>query len=182
VELPVGTYALSPANTLLRLHTAREGMAAKVGHDLTLGFDRWSGSIVKDTEARESARIEATIETGSLTIVEASGGVAPLTPDDRNDILKTARRILFADRQPTASFRSTSVTPDGDHGTVEGVLTLAGGTVTVTLDVTATDTGWHAETTVRQTDLGITPYKAFFGALRLADQVRIEVDANAPVS
>jgi hypothetical protein len=36
--------------------------------------------------------------------------------------------------------------------------------------------------TVQQTRWGIKPYSAFFGALRLADEVEIEFDLRLPVN
>jgi hypothetical protein len=35
---------------------------------------------------------------------------------------------------------------------------------------------------VKQTDFGIKPYTALFGALKVADDVRVEIDAALPQS
>ena len=37
---------------------------------------------------------------------------------------------------------------------------------------------YRGTATVRQTDYGITPYTGFFGALKLKDEVTVEVEAD----
>jgi polyisoprenoid-binding protein YceI len=39
---------------------------------------------------------------------------------------------------------------------------------------------YHATATLRQTDFGIKPYTAFFGALKVSDAVRLEIDVDVP--
>ena len=45
-----GTHSLGPANGTVLVHTKREGMAARMGHDLTLEATRWEGTAVVDGE------------------------------------------------------------------------------------------------------------------------------------
>jgi polyisoprenoid-binding protein YceI len=67
--------------------------------------------------------------------------------------------------------------------TIEGTLSIRGKDNPFTLQVSETEPGHYRATgTLRQTDYGIKPYTAFFGALKLTDQVEIEVDAEVPQS
>jgi len=173
--LQPGTYTIGPSNSTLHLRTSREGLAAKVGHDLLIGFDDWSGSITVDGDAANAA-VEVEIEMASLRVLEGTGGVAALTPDDSRDIVGTATKLLDVAKHPTATFRSTRVSPVGTGATIDGDLTLRGATEPVTLEVTQThDSAWQASATVIQSVFGIKPYRAFFGALKLADAVAVEV-------
>jgi len=173
------SYAIGPDNCRLLLRTGRQGVAARAGHDLTITFGTWEGQVdVPQDVARASVRV--TVRLDSIEILEGTGGVAPLLSRDKREITKTALRLLDAGTHPQASFESTSVHADADgtSGTLDGNLTIRGKTAPVSLTVTSTGTGWHAEGTVLQSSVGIEPYRAFFGALRLADEVRVEVDVQ----
>jgi polyisoprenoid-binding protein YceI len=171
-----GAYQIGPDTGALQVRTAREGVAARVGHDLLIAFSRWSGTVTVDGDDPATARVEIDIEMDSFEIVEGTRGVVPLTDSDRKDITATARRLLSVDGYPHARFASTRITSSGGHDTLEGTLTLRGVSVQVLLDVAETGpSAWRATTTVLQTAFGIKPYRAFFGALRLADPVAVEV-------
>jgi polyisoprenoid-binding protein YceI len=178
-----GAYQIGPGTGALHVRTAREGVAARVGHDLLIAFTRWSGTVTADGDDPATAHVEIDIEMDSFEIVEGTGGVVPLTGSDRKDITATARRLLGVDEYPHATFASTRITPRGGpatlDGTLEGALTVRGVSVPVRLDVAETGpTSWRATTTVLQTAFAIKPYRAFFGALRLADPVAVEVTVD----
>lgn len=177
MEAPAGEYAIGPANGRIALHTTREGMAAKVGHDLLIGFREWSGTVSIPAADLANAQVHVEIDLRSLHVLAGTGGVAPLSSADRTDIEKIASKLLDARRQPMARFRSSRASVTAEHtGSLVGSLSLRGREVPVTLAVTALDDGtWQAEARVLQTSFGIPPYKALFGALRLADPISIEV-------
>jgi polyisoprenoid-binding protein YceI len=172
-----GRFAIGPDTGRLVLRTGRQGVASRAGHDLTITFGTWSGELDVPAD-RSRATVQARVRLASIEIVQGTGGVAPLTGIDKRQITKTALRLLDADAHPEATFESTSVAADGDTGTLHGNLTVRGVAVPVSLAVSSTSDGWHAETTVLQSSFGIEPYRAFFGALRLADEVHIEVDTH----
>jgi polyisoprenoid-binding protein YceI len=65
---------------------------------------------------------------------------------------------------------------------VQGELTLASATRPVAFDVTVgVDGSLSAVLRIKQTDWGIKPYSALFGALKVADEVEIDVFAAASV-
>ena len=125
------------------------------------------------------AHVDVEVELDSLEILEGTGGAMALTASDREDITKTARRLLDVEGQPRAGFSSTAVTPSGTGGTITGTLTLHGTTGEITVQVEETGpSAWTGTTTVLQSAYCITPYKAFFGALKLADPVSVEVTVD----
>jgi polyisoprenoid-binding protein YceI len=180
MALGQGTHQLGPSNGSLYLCTAREGMAAKVGHDLLLQITRWSGTVtVPDPGDLSTASLSLRIETDSLAVIGGTGGVSPLDDSDKADILKNALKTLDVVHHPVAEFHSTAIRPAADGGEIEGTLKLAGASGTVTLAVSATgDASWKATGTVVQSQYGIKPYKAFLGALRLADPVTVEAEVS----
>ena len=174
-----GHYRFGPGSGRLLIRTTRAGLAAIAGHDLTLEVTRWTA--VADVPAGDAggpaaATITAEADLGSLEVREGYGGAKPLTQADRADIEKTARRILTRGGDATATFRSSSVVPAaGGGGVIEGTFTLHGKTQPVRFQVTAPSPGQYGGTgTVLQSAFGIKPYSAFFGALKLADEVGVE--------
>jgi polyisoprenoid-binding protein YceI len=161
------------------IKTGRVGMAARVGHDLTLEVTQWSAEVTvpdEDGGGLAAATVRAELELGSLTVREGTGGAKPLTDRDRREIEKTARQTLGA---ATASFTSARVIPAPGGGAIEGSLTLNGKSQPARLQVLAPAPGkYRGSVTVRQTDFGITPYSGFFGALKLRDEVTVEFEVD----
>lgn len=176
--LPGGTFEIGPTTGRLLVHIRRDGVAARVGHDLTITFETWSGQLTLRGDDLAAAALTATFETGSITILEGTGGALPLTRIDRSEIRRTARRLLDVDGYPTATLISTSINHAGDGATIDGTLTIRGVSAPVTIAVSAEDSGWRGTASIRQTSFGIKPYRAFLGALRLTDEVGIDVEVN----
>lgn len=171
-----GQHRIGPEHGRLVVRTFREGVAAGVGHDLVLEITSWSAVITVD-EADTS--VEATIDLGTLVVRSGSGGAKALSDRDRREIGYNARKLLDTDHNPTARFVSTKVTRTEGGGTIEGTLTIRGKDNPATLQVSETEPGHYAATAkVRQTDYGIKPYTAFFGALKIKDEVEIGVEVD----
>lgn len=176
MAVPIGNVDIGPSTGRLLVRTGREGVASRVGHDLTITFEAWSGELNVPSEDVTAATVRAEFAIGSIKILEGTGGALPLTALDRREITKTALRLLEADKHPTAKFISTSFARAGDGGTIDGILTVRGESAPVTIAVSPDGAGWRGSTSIRQTSFGIKPYRAFLGALRLADEVQIEVE------
>jgi polyisoprenoid-binding protein YceI len=172
--MALGTHTLGPRSGSLLLRTGRAGLGRKAGHDLTIEATGWSADVT--VAAPESSSVAVTVEVGALEVREGTGGALPLGDSDRADIKKNLRKILQADRHPTITFRSTRVRGTPEEFTVEGDLTIAGTTRTAVVRGVSADGRIRGGTTVVQTDFGIKPYSAFFGALKLADEVEIAFD------
>ena len=178
-----GTYELGPGDGRVLVKTGRAGLAAKVGHDLTMEITRWSARVTvppggdDDGGGVAAATVTADLDLGSLAVRAGTGGAKPLTDRDRRDILSTASKILGT--TATASFASTRVIPSPGGGAIEGTLTLHGTSRPLRLQVVSPAGGRYRGTAhVRQTDFGITPYSGFLGALKLRDEVTVELEVE----
>ena len=171
-----GSFRLGPDSGRVVIKTGRAGLAARVGHDLTIEVTRWSATVTVPSDGVAAAEVAAELDLGSLAVLEGTGGAKPLSDKDRRDILNTAGKILG---RGTAHFTSTRIIPAASGGAIEGTLTLNGTTRPARLQLVSRGPGQYRGTaTVRQTDHGITPYTGFFGALKLKDEVTVEVEAD----
>jgi hypothetical protein len=103
----------------------------------------------------------------------------PLEDDDKANIEETIDSEILMGME--IAFRSTAVgvTPDGNTLDVQGELTLVGVTHPIRFDVAVGPGGeLTAKAVVKQSDWGMKPYSALFGALKVSDEVEIEVDAS----
>jgi polyisoprenoid-binding protein YceI len=179
-----GNFRLGPENGRVVLKTSRAGLAAMAGHDLTIEVTRWSAQVkVPDEEAGgvSAATVSAEFDLGSLEVRQGTGGAKPLTDRDRADIKKTMGGILGTG---TASFTSSRIVRSGaSGGAVEGTFTVHGRSEPVRLQVTEPEPGrYRGSGTVVQTALGIKPYVGFFGALKLKDEVGVEIELHLPAA
>jgi polyisoprenoid-binding protein YceI len=176
VALAAGVHPLGPDNASLRVKTYREGLAAKVGHDLVIEVTRWEATV----DLAES-KVELSADARSLEVREGVRGVKPLTDKDRNEIRKNIDDQVLQ-RQPIA-FRSRDVRLANGDGplVVEGELTIAGSTrpVTAQMDVSA-DGRVSGTIPLTQSNWGIKPYRGLMGALKVRDELDIVIDARLP--
>jgi polyisoprenoid-binding protein YceI len=176
VVIKTGRLRFGPDNGCMLLHTGRRGVGSAAGHDLTIEVTDWSVEIEVPETGPADATATARVEMGSLAVREGRGGASPLTDKDRADIENNARRTLDSDRHPTATFESTRVVTRDDAITVSGRLTLRGITAPVDVEVreVAPDR-FRATTVLTQSAYGIKPYAAFLGALKVRDDVEVEI-------
>ena len=171
-----GSFRLGPDSGRVVIKTGRVGLAARAGHDLTFEVTRWSATVTVPGDGVAAAEVAAELDLGSLAVLEGTGGAKPLSDKDRRDILNTVGKILG---RGTARFTSSRIIPAASGGAIEGTLTLNGATRPARLQLVSRGPGQYRGTaTVRQTDHGITPYTGFFGALKLKDEVTVEVEAD----
>lgn len=177
VEGPApGHHTLGPDRGRLLLRTYRVGLASKVGHDLVLEFTRWSATVEVPAGDPSATRVEATVDLGSLRVIEGTGGVKPLTDGDRREIAGTAAKVLGTG---SATFTTERAEPRDAGGTVAGPLTLNGVTAPLELTVTQEGSGrYRARGSVTQTRYRIKPYSAFLGALKLRDEVELDIEVR----
>jgi polyisoprenoid-binding protein YceI len=181
VTVSDGTYGFGlPAGRLL-VKTSRAGLGRKAGHDLTIEATRWSGIAVVVTSDPGKSSVSVTVETGSLTVREGTGGLKPLTDADKAEIKRTleGEALLHTAQHPTITFHSTLITGSLESFQITGELTIKGRTHPVTVHGGGNGDGMVCGwATVTQSTWGIKPYSAFLGALKLADEVRIEYEVT----
>jgi polyisoprenoid-binding protein YceI len=163
-----------PDNASLRIRTGRTGGAAKAGHDLLIEVEAWSATL--DPEAQPELTLTA--DSRSLRVLEGTGGLKSLTDSDKADIKKTIDKEVL--KGCAIEFRSSEVTKGADGSLrVRGELSLGGKHAPVEFDVMTGDDGrMTGSATVTQSAHGLKPYSTLFGALKVADEVDIEIDAR----
>jgi superoxide dismutase, Fe-Mn family len=178
VPIQPGAYKLGPGNGILSVRTGRTGAAAKAGHDLLLHVTAWQAVLeVGEEPAQTSIVLDA--DARSLRVREGTGGMQPLGDDDKASILEAIDDDVL--KRKGIEFRSTAVqiTADGSRITVQGELALVGNAAPIAFDLTVGEDGkLGGSAVVKQTDWGIEPYSALFGALKVADEVEVAIDAS----
>ncbi|MBW3651931.1 MAG: YceI family protein, partial [Actinobacteria bacterium] len=97
--IPSGTYDFGPSDATLHLHTKREGMAKKVGHDLILEVGKWQASATIDADDITRSTIQGTADATSIRVVSGTGGAKPLSDGDRKDIEKNINEKVLKTSQ-----------------------------------------------------------------------------------
>jgi len=98
-------------------------------------------------------------------------------------------RFLDVANHPLITFKSTSVTPEGDGYKVAGDLTIRGVTKQVTLHVEVggfgadpyggTRAGFSATTEINRNDFGVSFNSPIPGGVMVSEKVQIDIDAEA---
>ena len=143
------------------------------------------------------SKVRGTFETFDVTLVTAPDGTHSVeatidvasvnTNQAQRDAHLRTSDFFLVDEHPTATFRSTDGTWDGDEFTIVGDLTLRGVTKQielrgelggVTVDPSGTTkAGASATTTINRHDFGVSWNAALeAGGLTLGDEVKIDID------
>jgi polyisoprenoid-binding protein YceI len=172
-----GTHTFGPEHGTLAVRTGRTGAAAKAGHDLLIHITSWHATLeVGDDAERSSVVFDA--DATSLRVLEGTGGMQALGDDDKASIQETIDEEIL--KRERIAFRSTAVhvAPDGSRIEVQGELTLVGETRPISVELAAADGRLTGSTVLKQSEWGIKPYSTLFGALKVADEVEIAIDAQ----
>jgi len=175
MAIQAGHYKLGPDNATLRVKTGRHGAAAKAGHDLVIEVKSWEATLNVADDASASS-LELTADASSLHVVEGVGGMQALGDDDKADIRKTIDKDVL--KKKAIEFQSTSVAEADGGLAVSGDLSMGGTSKPVDFVVSGDGTKISASAKVSQSDWGIKPYSALFGALKVNDDVMVEVDGT----
>ena len=164
-------YELGPEDGTLAVRTGRTGTVAKAGHDLLIDVTKWRATL--DTGDAPSVALDA--DATSLKVREGTGGMKSLDDGDLANIEQTIDDEVL--KRQDISFRSTRVEETADGLSVTGDLTLRGTTRPIAFDLALADGRVRGAAVVKQTEWGMKLYTALFGALKVADEVRVEIDA-----
>lgn len=156
----------------------QHGVEARlVSGTLALGATENAGRLVFDMKSFDADTDRARQYVG------LSGSTDPGTRSAVNTNMRGSA-ILDVNRYPTAAFDISSAAATGRQGpqglpiySLQGRFTLHGKTRPLAIDVEAEQVRgwWHVRGNfvIRQTDFGITPYSKAFGAIGVADPLRI---------
>jgi polyisoprenoid-binding protein YceI len=193
VTPPLHTAVSSSADSLLYVLVWRDpsALANSLAHDHVVRATDWAGTLQFRVGDAASCAVDIDVDSATLLNDEPAmraevGLEGTLDDDDR----ETVREHMLGEGQleaqdwPTLSFTSTSCSGDLDgEGTlaITGDLTIRDETrsVTWTVDYEVEADGRmfaRGDLTIAQTDFGITPYSAFFGTVRVADDVDLTFD------
>lgn len=172
MAIQAGTYKLGPDNASLHVETGRSGAAAKAGHDLIIDVNSWEATL----EVGDSSSLTVTADPTSLKVREGKGGMQALKDDDMQDIHKSIDKDVLKQKDITFTSDSCETTDDGLK--VSGELELAGKSKPITFDVTESGGTVTGSADIKQSDWGIKPYSALFGALKVNDEVKVVVEGK----
>ncbi|CAN5639360.1 YceI family protein [soil metagenome] len=160
----------------LQVLTGVDGVAARLGHRLTLVMQSWQGEV---TWAGETpVAVAVSVDVASLKVDHGEGGVSPLTAPERVVARSNACKSLNAKRFPQITFTADTVDATADGYRLTGELEIHGRHREHVVDVTVTDR-ISCRSEVRQSDYGIKPYSLMMGSLRVADVVTVVFSASA---
>jgi polyisoprenoid-binding protein YceI len=190
-------YDVAAADSLLTVRVYRGGTLASAGHNHVIASHTLAGTVYLPDEVLKAsielhlAVAELTVDEPQLRAREGAGDFPPEVPQSARDGTRRnmlGPAVLDAAEYPEVVLRSERLEPAADspgvlvasldaqvreqHRTISVPLRyeLAGDTLTLT-----------GETALRQSELGLTPFTAFLGALAVQDemQVRFRIVARA---
>ena len=180
MTLASGVHALGPADGELLVFTYREGVAQKVGHDLILAATVWQATIEVDAGG-QPASVSLQADPRGLQVRQGLHGAKPLSDSDRASIRDNIVKKVLGTQPVT--FQASSVETTDGRVAASGQLALHGTSRPVAFAGALDDSGRATGTlTLRQSDWGITPYKALMGALRVRDEVEVRIDLRLPAA
>jgi polyisoprenoid-binding protein YceI len=161
----------------IRVLTFKEGLLARLAHDLRLHVERF-------TIVREGDLLRVEIDPSSLVIdgVMKDGrcDASALSAGDRATIGETIRTtILDVRRHPSIRVQGRVTTREDGSVELRGELELHGTKRALVLVARREGTRLRASTSLRPSEFGIAPYKALAGAIKLQDRVGIELELDA---
>ena len=172
MAIEAGTYTFGPDNATLTVHTTRGGAAAKAGHDLVIDVTSWEATL----DVGDSAALQLSADSTSLHVRKGEGGAKKLDEGDKQDIRKTIDKDIL--KRKDITFTSTSCERTNGGLTVSGDLQIVGTTKPLSFELSESGGTLTGSATVKQSDWGIKPYSALFGALKVDDEVQVVVEGR----
>ncbi len=168
------TYKIDPAHSSAQF-VVRHMMITNVRG----GFSAVQGTVVFDPNDLSASSIDVTIDVNSLSTGDAARDTHLKSPD-----------FLDAEKYPTITFKSKTITKHGDDLRAKGDLTIHGVTKEAILNVEGPTPeekdpwgnvrmGASATTKIKRSDFGLTWNAALeSGGFLVGDELKIELDAS----
>ena len=161
--------AIDAAKSSVMIEVKKAGVLSAFGHDHEIAAPVSAGSVDPS-----GGKVELRFRSAALEVRDRG-----ISDKDRAEIQSTmlGPQVLDSQRYPDIVFRSASAKQSGGSAwRVEGELTLHGQTRPVTADVRDQGGRYRGTLHLRQTDFGIKPIKVAGGAVRVKDEIQIEID------
>jgi polyisoprenoid-binding protein YceI len=181
-------YIVDSSRSELVTRLFKGGIASALAHDHVIRATEYSGKGTFDAENPSASLILLEVKTDSLKADEPSmrekyGLTKTVSEKDRAKIQATMESAKQMDvkKYPTMRFQSTEIRKqtEGQY-IVAGNLTIHGVTQTVSFPATITRENesfrGKAQLRFKQSDFGIKPYTAVFGAVRNEDEAILYLD------
>jgi polyisoprenoid-binding protein YceI len=163
-------HKIDTQKSTLTIHVGKTGIFSGLGHDHEVRAPIQSG--IADTSSH--AAVEIHVDARALRVIDKDE-----SEKDRTEVQKTmlGPEVLDSEHYQEIVFKSTGAEAAGQgRWTLRGILTLRGQKRPVTVHVTLKDGQYTGETTVKQTDFGITPPGK--AGVRAKDEVSIEFNVR----
>ncbi len=162
-------------NSQCLLFSFKDGLLARLAHDLKLQVERFSIEVDETTH-----QIKATFDPSSIQVacarVDGRDDPSTLSKGDKKKIHDNVTKdVLRVRKYPEIRFDSTHVVERGEGFAVEGTLQMHGKSHKLQTSVRADGDRWLAEVKLHQQDFGIKPYTAALGALKVKPDVIVRV-------
>ena len=162
----------------IHVFTYKEGMLARLAHDLRLSVTKWTmlidGRDVRGTFDPKSLVVDGVVKGHRIDPkVLSRKDLAEITDNIDQHVLKTSRHpeITYEGRVTRAK--------DGTF-TVKGRLTLVGRSGPLELTLKRAGDRLTGQATLLQTRWGITPFRAALGAIKIKNDVGVKVEFPVP--
>jgi polyisoprenoid-binding protein YceI len=166
-------------STQLHIFTYKDGLLARLAHDLRLSLTEFSVSL-HEGEVQASFQLSSLRVDGQMLRGQLRADV-PSAKDKRAIQQTVSKDILKLERFPDARFEGRVVgeANPGAGPKLSGELTLLGHSQPITLELKL-GPPLVIEATLVPTRWGISPYRALAGAIRLQDRIliRLELDRD----
>jgi polyisoprenoid-binding protein YceI len=174
-------YEIDADRSELVVRLFKGGVAAAIAHNHAIRAVDYSGGAKVDPNNPETASIWIEVQTASLKadepeVRERFGLPKGISDKDRRKIQATmlSAKQMDVEKYSTMRFRSTGVEEQSEgRYQITGDLTMHGVTRSITFPITVEDENGdlHGSAAIdfKQSDFGIKPYSAMFGALRNRD-------------
>jgi polyisoprenoid-binding protein YceI len=184
-------YTVAPDQSLLTLLVFRGGALAKAGHNHVIASHSMTGMAWVPADP-ERASFEVHVPVGDLTVDEpklrALEGTqfAAEVPDSARE--GTKKNMLSEPMLDGAHFPEVVLRSQAMERGAEGLLTqvsvsIRGQTRTIAVpmryEVKANEVRAQGQFTLKQTDLGLTPFSLLGGALRVEDEMTVKFSVVA---
>jgi polyisoprenoid-binding protein YceI len=162
-------------NSECLLFSFKDGLLARLAHDLKLQVERFSIEVDDSTKS-----IQATFDPSSISVVcarvDGRDDPSTLGKGDKKKIYDNVTKdVLHVRKFPEIRFESTKMVERGDGFSVEGTLHLHGKSRSLQASVRPDEGRWTTEVRLHQPDYGIKPYTAALGALKVKPDVLVRI-------